>query len=137
MREPFLAKGGLQHLPQRHDLVVDIAARGRLAGLRRCDPVHAIFLHFARRDCRQAHVAEERQQVQAQPTGIVVHSDRLIITLKLENADEESDSSDVRSLTIPWQKPPLEGPARFCYRITLHEAMSVRSSSSAGRAWSA
>src|ERR1700726_822630 len=31
---------------------------------------------------------------------------RLIITLKAENADEESDSSDVPSLTIPWQKPP-------------------------------
>src|ERR1700680_127080 len=31
---------------------------------------------------------------------------RLIIALKSENADEESDSSTVRSLTIPWQKPP-------------------------------
>jgi site-specific DNA recombinase len=32
--------------------------------------------------------------------------DRLIITLKSENADEESDSADAPSLTIPWQKPP-------------------------------
>ena len=37
---------------------------------------------------------------------IVVHLDRLIITLQSENADEESDFSDVRSLTIPWHKPP-------------------------------
>ena len=39
-------------------------------------------------------------------TRIVVHLDRLIITLQSANADQESDSSDVRSLTIPWQKPP-------------------------------
>jgi site-specific DNA recombinase len=39
-------------------------------------------------------------------TKIVVHRDRLIITLKSENADEESDSSGIGSLTIPWQKPP-------------------------------
>jgi site-specific DNA recombinase len=39
-------------------------------------------------------------------TGVVVHKDRLIIALKSENADEESDSSNVRSLTISWQKPP-------------------------------
>jgi site-specific DNA recombinase len=38
--------------------------------------------------------------------GIVVHSDRLIISLKSDRADDASDSSDVRSLTIPWQKPP-------------------------------
>src|ERR1700675_1470727 len=38
--------------------------------------------------------------------GIVVHSDRLIISLKSASADDRSDSEDVRSLTIPWQKPP-------------------------------
>jgi site-specific DNA recombinase len=37
--------------------------------------------------------------------GIVVHSDRLIISLKSDGADDASDSSDVRSLTISWQKP--------------------------------
>jgi site-specific DNA recombinase len=35
-----------------------------------------------------------------------VHSDRLIISLKSDGADDASDSSDVRSLTISWQKPP-------------------------------
>jgi site-specific DNA recombinase len=38
--------------------------------------------------------------------GIVVHSDRLIISLKSDSADDPSDSGDIRSLTIPWQKPP-------------------------------
>jgi hypothetical protein len=38
--------------------------------------------------------------------AIVVHSDRLIISLKSDSADDASDSGDVRSLTIPWQKPP-------------------------------
>jgi hypothetical protein len=33
-------------------------------------------------------------------------SDRLIIVLKSVNADDEPDSPDVRSLTVPWQKPP-------------------------------
>jgi site-specific DNA recombinase len=48
----------------------------------------------------------DRETISELVTGIVVHRDRLIITLKSENADEESDSPDTRSLTIPWQKPP-------------------------------
>jgi site-specific DNA recombinase len=38
--------------------------------------------------------------------GIVVHSDRLIIGLKPDDADEACESPDNLSLTIPWQKPP-------------------------------
>jgi site-specific DNA recombinase len=38
--------------------------------------------------------------------GIVVHRDRLIVRLKSDSANEASDCSDDRSLTIPWQKPP-------------------------------
>jgi site-specific DNA recombinase len=38
--------------------------------------------------------------------GIIVHKDRLIVRLKLDNADEASDCPDDRSLTIPWHKPP-------------------------------
>jgi site-specific DNA recombinase len=37
---------------------------------------------------------------------IAVHRDRLIISLKSEGADDATDSSDLRSLTISWQKPP-------------------------------
>jgi len=37
---------------------------------------------------------------------IVVYEDRLIIKLKSDETDDASDSSDDRSLTIPWQKPP-------------------------------
>jgi site-specific DNA recombinase len=48
----------------------------------------------------------DRETIAELVTGIVVHRDRLVITLKSENADEESGSSDVRSLTIAWQKPP-------------------------------
>jgi site-specific DNA recombinase len=48
----------------------------------------------------------DREVIAELVTRIVVHLDRLIITLQSTNADEESDSSDVRSLTIPWQKPP-------------------------------
>jgi site-specific DNA recombinase len=48
----------------------------------------------------------DREAIAELVIGIVVHRDRLIITLKSENADEESDSSDFRSLAIPWQKPP-------------------------------
>src|ERR1700688_4778559 len=48
----------------------------------------------------------DRETISELVTEIVVHRDRLIITLKSENADEEADSSDTRSLTVPWQKPP-------------------------------
>jgi site-specific DNA recombinase len=38
--------------------------------------------------------------------GIVVHRDRMVVRLKPDGAGEASDTSDDRSLTIPWQKPP-------------------------------
>jgi hypothetical protein len=55
----------------------------------------------------------DRETIAELVTGIVVHSDRLIITLKSGNADEESDSSDTRSLSIPWQKPPSRRPRQI------------------------
>jgi site-specific DNA recombinase len=48
---------------------------------------------------------EDRDLIQL-IAGIVVHENRLIIRLKSDEADEASDSSDDRSITIPWQKPP-------------------------------
>jgi site-specific DNA recombinase len=48
----------------------------------------------------------DRETIAELVTGIVVHRDRLIISLKSDSADDASDSSDVRSLSIPWQKPP-------------------------------
>jgi DNA invertase Pin-like site-specific DNA recombinase len=45
--------------------------------------------------------------------GIVVHKDRLIVRLKSNNADDASDCSDDRSLTIPWQKPPSKRPRQI------------------------
>src|SRR5260370_42394591 len=38
--------------------------------------------------------------------SIVVYKDRLIVQLKIDNADEASDCADDQSLSIPWQKPP-------------------------------
>jgi site-specific DNA recombinase len=48
----------------------------------------------------------DRETISEMVTGIVVHRDRLIISLKSDDADDPSDSPDTRSLTIPWQKPP-------------------------------
>jgi site-specific DNA recombinase len=48
----------------------------------------------------------DRETLAELVAGIVVHKDRLIISLKSDGADDASESSDVRSLTIPWQKPP-------------------------------
>ena len=44
---------------------------------------------------------------------IVVHTDRLVVRLKSDQADEESDRSDDQSLTIPWQKPPSKRARRI------------------------
>jgi site-specific DNA recombinase len=48
----------------------------------------------------------DRETISEMVTGIVVHRDRLIISLKSDDAEDASDSPDARSLTIPWQKPP-------------------------------
>jgi site-specific DNA recombinase len=53
-----------------------------------------------------AESLEDCEAIAELVTGIVVHRDKLIISLKSDGADDASDSSDARSLTIPWQKPP-------------------------------
>jgi site-specific DNA recombinase len=45
--------------------------------------------------------------------GIVVHTDQLIVRLKLDHTDEEPERSDDRSLTISWQKPPSKRSRRI------------------------
>jgi site-specific DNA recombinase len=69
--------------------------------------------------------------------GIVVYKDRLVVQLKSDSADEASDCTDDLSLSIPWQKPPSKRSRESCSRVMRLEAKSVRSNSSAGRAWSA
>jgi site-specific DNA recombinase len=48
----------------------------------------------------------DREAIAELVTGIVVHKDRLIISLKSDDADDASDPTDVRSLSILWQKLP-------------------------------
>jgi site-specific DNA recombinase len=45
--------------------------------------------------------------------SIVVHSDRLIVRLKSDHADDESDRSDGSTLSIPWRKPPSKKSRRI------------------------
>jgi site-specific DNA recombinase len=57
--------------------------------------------------------------------GIVVHTDKLVVRLRLDHTDDtddEPDGSDQRSLTIPWQKPP----SRRSRRILLPHNVSRR-----------
>jgi site-specific DNA recombinase len=54
---------------------------------------------------------------------VVVHRDRLIVQLKSDNANEASDCSDDRSLTIPWQKPPSKKSRQI---LLPHNALAKR-----------
>jgi site-specific DNA recombinase len=45
--------------------------------------------------------------------GIVVHSDRLVIQLKSDDAHAASDSTDDLLLSIPWRKPPSKRPRQI------------------------
>jgi site-specific DNA recombinase len=45
--------------------------------------------------------------------GIVVHTDKLVVRLRSDHTDDESDRSDDPSLTIPWQKPPSKRSRRI------------------------
>ncbi len=57
--EPAMTDGRLQHLSDRHDLIVNGAARRRLAGRERLDAMDAIFLELAGCDLGKAEIAEE------------------------------------------------------------------------------
>jgi site-specific DNA recombinase len=53
-----------------------------------------------------AESLRDRETIAELVAAIVVHSERLMISLKSDGADDASDSTNARSLTIPWQKPP-------------------------------
>jgi site-specific DNA recombinase len=42
-----------------------------------------------------------------------VHEDKLVVRLKSDQTEDESDRSDDPSLTIPWQKPPSRRSRRI------------------------
>jgi site-specific DNA recombinase len=46
-------------------------------------------------------------------SAIVVHEDKLVVRLKSDQTEDESDRSDDPSLTIPWQKPPSRRSRRI------------------------
>jgi hypothetical protein len=49
---------------------------------------------------------EHRAELVQLVTRIVVHEDRLVVELKSQSPEQETDSSDAPSLTMAWQKPP-------------------------------
>jgi site-specific DNA recombinase len=56
---------------------------------------------------------EDRDAIAELVARIIVHKDRLLVRFKSDNADEESDSQDDQSLSIPWQKPPSKRSRRI------------------------
>jgi site-specific DNA recombinase len=68
--------------------------------------------------------------------AISVHKGKLIVRLKSDAEDEAPDTSDDRSITIPWLKPPSKGLARSCSQLINLEAKSARNGSSGEHAWS-
>jgi site-specific DNA recombinase len=56
---------------------------------------------------------EDRDVLTQLIASIVVHGVRLIVRFKPADEDEASDTSDDRSLTIPWQKPPSKRPRQI------------------------
>jgi site-specific DNA recombinase len=55
----------------------------------------------------------DRSDLSQLVAGIVVHSDRLVVRLESDHADEAFDRPDDQSLTIPWQKPPSKTSRRI------------------------
>jgi site-specific DNA recombinase len=45
--------------------------------------------------------------------NVIVHSDRLLVRLKSDQADDEADNTADSTLTIPWQKPPSKKSRRI------------------------
>jgi len=50
--------------------------------------------------------ADDRGLIAEQVVRIDVHKDRLIIRIKSAGTEEEAQSTDGQTLSIPWQKPP-------------------------------
>jgi site-specific DNA recombinase len=58
----------------------------------------------------------DREALAQLVAGIVVHTDRLVVRLRSDHADDtddEPDRSDDAPLTIPWQKPPSKRSRRI------------------------
>ena len=55
----------------------------------------------------------DREALAQLVSAIVVHGDKLVVRLKSDQTEDESDRSDDPSLTIPWQKPPSKRSRRI------------------------
>jgi site-specific DNA recombinase len=55
----------------------------------------------------------DRETLARLVTGIVVHTDKLVVRLRSDQTDEEPDHLDGWSLIIPWQKPPSKRSRRI------------------------
>src|SRR6202453_1681559 len=78
--------------------------------------VKSLEAHFAAQQdgsTSGALLLRDREALVQLVAGIVVHTDKLIVRLKSDHADEEPDRSDDPSLTIPWQKPPSRRSRRI------------------------
>ena len=49
---------------------------------------------------------DDREAIAQLVSATIVHKDKLVVRLNSDSADEASDNSNDRSISIPWQKPP-------------------------------
>lgn len=74
--QPAMTDCGFEHLPQGNDLIVDGRASRGLASAGGRGSMHTILLHLARCDLVQFLIAEEGQEMQAQPYLVALHPAR-------------------------------------------------------------
>jgi site-specific DNA recombinase len=80
--------------------------------------VKSLEAHFAAQQDGSASTPQlrGREALVQLVAGIAVHTDKLVVRLRLDHTDDtgdEPDRSDQRSLTIPWQKPPSRRSRRI------------------------
>jgi site-specific DNA recombinase len=80
--------------------------------------VKSLEAHFAAQQDGSASTPQlrGREALVQLVAGIAVHTDKLVVRLRLDHTDDtgdEPDRSDQRSLTIPWQMPPSRRSRRI------------------------
>jgi len=66
-------------------------------------------------------LADDRSLIAEQVVRIDVHKDRLIIRFKSAGTEEEVNSTDGQTLSIPWQKPPSRKSRQIRSRLASSE----------------
>ena len=79
MSKPAVTDGGLEHLPNGYNLIVERTSRRRFTSPGSRDAMHPVLLHSASSDVSESKFAKEREEMKAKTNFVALNPPWAII----------------------------------------------------------